>query len=390
MARHDGGRGFAMKVKTLAVLAAVTVVVIVGAAVVNSRGPAYTTGTGGGLLLPDFAAKLNDAAKIVVSSGTGKFTIERGEKGWSIVEKYGYPAKFDVVKSMLLGLAELKTVEAKTAEPSLYPRLEVEDVADGAKSAMVTIEDAKGTQLASVIIGKERFGRGAGSAAELYVRKAGDRQSWLATGALQRNDDMKQWMRRDLIAIDRDRVREVDVTPSGDNGGSDRPYVLTKEKPGEGDFTLQGVPPDDKIKAPYEVDAIAGALAVLNADDVLPAASLRPDAALLRKLEFKTFDGLTVVVALHRQDGKQWAKITATADAAASPADAEKPAGTASAAAAGAPSNLMTADEVKHEAEELNARAKDWVYAFAAGDLANFEKKFSDLIEPKDKPKPKS
>lgn len=394
MVPRDGG-GFAMKIRTLAILAAVTAVVIIGAVIVNTREVAYTTGTGGGLLLPDLAAKLNDAAKIVMSSDAGKFTIERGEKGWTIAEKYGYPAKFDVVKATLLGLAELKTVEAKTAEPSLYPRLEVEDVGAGAKSAMVTVEDAKGAPLASVIIGKERLGRGGGSAAEFYVRKAGDKQSWLASGTLQRNDDVKQWLHRDLVSIDRERVREVDVTPSGDAGETDKPYRLTKEKAGEGDFTLEGVPPDDKVKAPYEVDGIAGALAALNADDVLPAASLGPDAKLVRKLEFKTFDGLAVVVGLYLQDDKTWAKISAAADAAAPPAStgaasAEKPAATASAAPTGAPSNLMTADEVKHEVEEIDSRAKDWVYALEAGDLANLEKKFADLIEPKDKSKPKS
>ncbi|HYB10743.1 MAG TPA: DUF4340 domain-containing protein [Alphaproteobacteria bacterium] len=379
-----------MKNRTLAVLAAVTVVVIVGAVIVNTRKEAFTTGTGGAFLLPDFAGKLNDAAKIVVASGAGSFTIVRGDKNWTIAEKYGYPAKYDVVKSLLLGLAELKTVEAKTAEPSLYPQLEVEDVASGAKSAMVTVEDAKGATLASVIIGKERFGRGGDNATEVYVRKAGDKQSWLATGSLQRNDDVKQWMRRDLVSVDRERVREVDVTPAGDAGDADKPYQLTKEKAGEGDFALEGVPPDDKVKAPYEVDSIAGALGALSADDVLPAANLRADAKPIRKVEFKTFDGLSVVVQLYLQDGKTWAKIIAASDATAPGASAEQAAATASAAPTGAGSNLMTPDEVKHEIEDIDGRTKDWVFVLEPGDQTTLEKKFTDLIEPKDKAKPKS
>ena len=50
----------------------------------------------------------------------------------------------------------------------------------------------------------------------------------------------------------------------------------------------------------------------------------------------------------------------------------------------------MTAEEVKREADEIIMRAKDWVFGLAPGDLVNLEKKFADLIEPKEKPKPKS
>jgi len=299
-----------MKLKTLAILAGLTVVLVVGAIVVNLGGPAYTSGTGGNLVFPDFAAKINDAAKITITAADRKITVERKDNGWDIAEKYGYPAKFEVVKATLVGLAELKTLEAKTAEPGLYPRLEVEDVASGAKSVLVTVEDAKSAELAGLILGKPHYGRGAEGASEIYVRKAGDRQSWLATGTLQRNDDVKQWMQRDLVTLDRDRVREVDITPS-----DDKPYTLTKDKPGEGDFTLQGIPADDKIKTPYEANGIASAMAFLNADDVLPASQLKPDAKLSRKLAYKTFDGLTVDLALYAQDGKKWAKIGAPADA---------------------------------------------------------------------------
>ena len=382
-----------MKPRTLALLAIATLFFAVAAVVVNSRTPAYTSGTGGQLVFPDLAKRINDAAKLIVQTADHKFTIERKDQGWVVADKYGYPAKFDFVKQDLVGLAQLKTVEAKTAEPSLYSRLEVEDVGQkGAKGELLTLEDAKGAVLASLILGKRHYGRGSDQAIEIYVRKPAEAQSWLARGTLDRNDDIKLWLERDVVALERDRVREVTVTPA-----DDKPFTLSKEKPGEGDFTLAAVPPEDKTKSAYELNSVTGALGLLLLDDVLPAKDLRPDAKLLRTLEYKSFDGLVVDLALYEQDGKTWARIKAAYDPAgamaapAEPAKATADKGEASkpaeAAAAAAKPKLKSAEEVKKEAEKLNERGKDWAFGLASSDLVDLEKKFSDLVELKEKPK---
>lgn len=368
-----------MKPKTLAALALAAVLLALAAVVVNGRNPGYGSGTGGQLVFPDLARAINDAAKIVVQTGERKFTVERTEKGWAVADKYGYPAKFDAVKQALVGLAQLKTVEAKTAEPSLYPRLEVEDVGQkGAKGELLAVEDAKGSALASLILGKRHFSRGADRAVELYVRKPAEAQSWLAAGTLERSDDLKLWMERDVVSLARDRVREVAITPA-----DDKPFSLEKAAPGGGDFTLEGVPPEDKLKSAYELNSIAGALAALLLDDVLPAKDLKPDAKRLRTLRYKTFDGLVVELALYEADGKTWAKIAASTAPAGAPAAAP--------AASDAPKpTLLSAEDVKKEADAIDARGKDWVFGLASNDLAILGKKFGDLVEPKDKAKPKS
>lgn len=362
-----------MTPKSFAILAATTVVAVIAGVAVNMGGPAYRSGTGGNLLFPGFADKVNDAAKVIVQTAKHKFTIERKGNGWAVADKYDYPAKYDLVKQTLVGLAELKTIEAKTAEPSLYTRLEVEDVTSkDAKSAEITVEDAKGAKLASLILGKRHFSRGADTENQLYVRKVGEVRSWLAAGTLERNDDMKPWLDRELVTVARERVHEVTVTPAGDKA-----FEIDKAKPGESSFTLQGVPPDDKVKSPYEVDAVASGIEALFLDDVLPAKDLKVDAKLLRTLTYKTFDGMTVNLSIYEQAGKKWARITAAVD--------EK-----DAKAKQADPKLKNAAEVKKAVEAINARAKDWVYGLASSDLVSLEKKFTDLVEPKEKPKPKS
>ena len=371
-----------MRPATLGILAGLTVLFALGTVWVESNAPVYTHGTGGALLFPGLEKEINDAAKLTVQSASGKFTVERKGEGWVVADKYGYPAKFDMVKQELVGLAQLKTVEAKTAEPSLYSRLDVEDVnAKGAKGELLTLQDAKGATLASLILGKRHYSRGGGEAVEIYVRKPEDKQSWLATGTLDRNDDVKQWLEREVVNLERERVREVTVTPA-----DDKPYTLSREKPGDGDFTLANVPPEDKAKSAYELNSVTGALAVLLLDDVLPANDLKSDAKELRTLEYKSFDGLVVDLTLYEQDKKKWLRIKASYDpqgVLAPPAAAAKGA----AAASAGPGRLKSEAEVKKEVETINARGKDWLFGLAPSDLVNLDKKFSDLIEPKEKPK---
>jgi hypothetical protein len=395
-----------MRPTTLVILALATLVFAVGAVVVNSRNPAYSRASGGDLVFPDLAGKINDAAKIVVKTASGTFTVARLGKGWGVAEKHDYPAKYETVKSTLVGLTQLKTVEAKTAEPLLYPRLEVEDPgAKGAKSELLTVEDAKGEALARLIIGKSRYGRGGEDVNMVYVRKPDDAQSWLAEGPLERQDDVKAWLQREIVNLPRDQVRQVTVTPAAANDASDKGFVVAKEEPGSGDFALQGVPPEDKVKSSYDVNAIGGELASLMFDDVMPASALKPEAKPLRTLEYRSFDGLVVTLALYKQDNKTWTKIDARYDAGAAapgpaapaapvkePAPAASGAGTAATGGAGEKAKPAEkpgegAPAAKKQAEDIVARTKDWVYLLGPGDLSAIEKKFAELVEPKEKPK---
>ncbi len=378
-----------MKPRTLVILAVATLAFAIAAVVVDIRSPAGSSGGAGELLFPGLADQINDAARITVATADRKFAVVRADGGWTVADRYGYPAKFDTVKATLVGLAQLRTVEAKTAEPSLYPRIEVEEASGkGAKSALLAVEDAKGTTLASLILGKRRYGRGGGdNAAMIYVRKPGEARSWLAQGTLERNDDIGMWLQREIVNLDRGRVRQVSVTSPGE-----QPFVIKKDKPGGGDFALEAVPQEDKVKSSYEVNAIAGGLSALMLEDVLPAKDLKPEAKLVRTLEYKSFDGLVLDIALYQQDGKTWAKVQAAFDpngvAAAPAAPAEGSSGQEKAAQGSEEeAKPKGADAVKKEAEEIAARTKDWVYGLGAGDLATLGKKFADLIEPKAKPK---
>ena len=63
----------------------------------------------------------------------------------------------DKVRALVVALADMRLIEAKTSMPERYARLEVEDPEpEDAKSRLVRVESADGTVLAEVILGKRR------------------------------------------------------------------------------------------------------------------------------------------------------------------------------------------------------------------------------------------
>src|SRR5262249_30870253 len=151
-----------------------------------------------------------------------------------------------------------------------------------------TLKDTGGAQVASLLVGKSRFGRGGPASDGTYVRKSGEAQAWLVRGRLAPDKEPERLLERRVIAICRDRVRDVTVVqPDGAN------LAVPRDKPSDNDFTTADPPADRTAKAAYERNSVGGAWEVLDLDDVRPASDLKfaPEGAYA---ELHTFDGITV------------------------------------------------------------------------------------------------
>jgi len=110
----------------------------------------------GEALFPELLEEINDVRAILVTTREGAFTIERGETAWVVNEKT-YPAAADQIQRVLVGVAQLRTVEAKTRNPELYSKLQLEDVSEPeAKSVWLQLRGPDEKTLASLIVGKQR------------------------------------------------------------------------------------------------------------------------------------------------------------------------------------------------------------------------------------------
>lgn len=380
-----------MKPKLLLGLAVVCIAAVGAAVAVSTaqRSPSAQTETGQ-RLFPDLAAHADDVRAIAIARKDGTFQVAREGDQWIVPDKFKYPAEFDKVRKLLVGLSELRAMEAKSTSPSLYPAMEVEDVnAADAKSAQVTLKDGSGHDLLSVIVGKQHFGKGGAAGDGVYVRKAGDAQAWLAQGRLSVDRDVVAWLERKVVDVSRDRVRDVAVKADGHK------LVVKRAKPEDSDFAIEDMPADRKVKSAWDVNAVGGAFESLELDDVRPAADLDFSASS-PVTEATTFDGLHITAAFVEKDGATWTRFSARFEPPAEPiapkADAKpeakdeskgKDAAKPDEAKPNPASKLKPADEVRKEADAINARVGGWAYKLPTYKVETLRKKLDDLLEQK-------
>jgi hypothetical protein len=164
--------------------------------------------------------------------------------------------------------------------------------------------------------------------------------------------------------VPRERVSTVTVKAPG------QALTVLRAKADDKDFTLKDVPADRKAKAAYDISAVGGAFESLELDDVRPAADLKFNASN-PATEAVTFDGLRITASFAEQDGATWARFAAKAEPPATPAKTE------------GDSKLKSAEDVKKEAESINARVGGWAYKLQTYKAETLRKKLEDLLEQK-------
>ena len=336
-----------MQRRSLMLLIAATAAMAVAAA----AGLATAGGEGGSAgqnvpALPGLAGKLGEVATVEVRRSGLDLTFVRKGDNWLVKEKADYPADAAKIRRIVLALADMTLVEPKTAEPALYPRLEVGDPGKG-KSTMVTLDDKSGAALARLIVGKRSFDRLGEGNDGVYVRKPGERQSWLARGSLDFSDETPNWLARRIVDIpDKDVAKVVLTQPDG------TALTLSRAK-AEAKFAVENPPKDAKYKSDTALGEPAMALETLDLDDVLPAEKFPVPDKGVTTAAYTTFDGLTVSVKLFPHDGKDWIAVGA--------------AGSGKSAAA---------------AKKINEKTAHWVYEIPSYKAKMMQEKLADLLEP--------
>ncbi len=373
-----------MRSKTLVMLALATIVIVLSAIVVRQQSTAIPGQ--GETLFPALLQRMNQVAELKGTSAEGGYTLLQRDGRWLVKEKQAYPADPDKVRQLLFGLAQLRRVEPKTRNPELYEKIGVQDVtANGTGSLQIKLSDDQGETLAELIIGKQQLSKADLRLREYFVRLPGDPQSWLVEGKLPEDKSPSSWLRKDILALDPARVREVRIIHA-----DGQRLTLRRKDPSATDYELVGLPTGAEIESPYAINSIANALTDLALDDVRPATAVDFNDKGALSVELSTFDGLRVNMQAIKDGKSDLARFSASFD----PSSTEKPADSAkqeaSAATATEPSKnpLKQADDVKKEVDQLNARWHDWVYVVPGYRVDTIAKKKSELIKVGNKEKP--
>lgn len=313
------------------------------------------------LLYPDLFEQLSDVNKLTFQGREGNFSLTRDEgEDWTVDDYYNYPADFDLVKRMLIDLADAKILEAKTDDPELHSVLGVDG--DEALEIQMFNED---DLIAGVVLGKTRDVTVQSGPRQTYVRRSGEDQAWLAEGYLQISPVMLNWIDGEIINVARERIARVDIIqPNGDTAT----LVNLGEKDKFGT-------PKDREKTVFKYQQlgydIAGSLYQLRLEDVTPIDEFTRGDSEVVTAEFLTYDGLKITSETSFIDGFYYATFNAEYDDSATdyvPADIAEL------------DVLKSRDEVEREIAELNKQFANWAYRVGGFVGTNLMRAKADIV----------
>ena len=371
-----------MNTKSLTILTIITIVVVIAAMLLTHKQTEFSESKP---VLPNLMATINDVTEIEISTNHDKFTMVRNGDQWGLKEKHNYPVALDKVRSLLLGLADLTAVEAKTSNPQLYSKLEVEEVSgQEAKSTLLTVKNSKGETVASLIVGRSQTAKGDSTRNEIYIRKPEEKQAWLAEGFLKVDRMSMDWVEKKILDVESKRIRQVNITQPGG-----KTLRVFRDKVEQVNYQLADIPKGSILKAPYELGQIANALSYVNINDVTTNQAVKFDEKSSYQGVFTTFDGLEVTMTTTEQDSKYYAKFSAKWVPPVTPTvkpETEKKTEKASKnkekkdKEAVKNDTLKTAEEVKKEIDGIKTKLSEWIFEIPKYKADVLSKKREELL----------
>lgn len=347
-----------MSTRTLIVLVVLGIVAIAGGWYfgVDTIPSEQQTANSGKLMFPNLTQRLQQAVKVVVVHQGQNLVIEKrtvqGHVHWGVASRDYYPVRETKLRSMLTALTELRLMDQRTSDPKQYATLGVEDPGSPtSQSDLLRVLDASGKPIAALIVGHRRVRSGGNVPDEVYVRRPGSKQSWLAEGSLQVDSDPQLWLDRDIMNIDHSRIAKVTVTRDG----------ATLEFTRDDDKLALTQPANHPKLDNYKLQDVSRALELLTFDDV--QAEKAPRADPIGTSVFTTSDGLAVTASLYQAPTKPNATVTTDHKVLAQ-------------------FTVTGTGKSKAEADRLQARLSGWTYELGAWKQSSLVPSLSDLTEP--------
>ena len=287
-----------MNAKTLTFLIFSTILVVIAAVMLTQPQNASSDKI---KLFPRLMSTIVQVTEINIITKDESITIIRSDEQWLLKEKDNYPIASGKVNKLLLGVADLTILEAKTSNPHLYSKIGVEDV-----STRLFLKNADEI-VASLIVGNNKIAKTDSTRSEIYVRKSDEKQAWLTFGRLPIEKTPIRWLDRQIINLDNKKIRQVRIIhPDGES------FLIFKDNPEDETYQIANLPINATIKEEQMLNSIVSTLNHLDFDDVT---KIEFDDKVGIQAIFTTFDVLEVTMIMMEKDGKYYAKFSAGEDA---------------------------------------------------------------------------
>ena len=388
-----------MRGKNLIVLLVLAAILVVTAVMSNRKSQSAPPSAIGALLLPEL--NLNAINSIVVATKASTASVEKGEEGWIVVEKHGYPADFDAIRDSLITLSKVKIGDAPTLSEEKRVSLGIEKLSEGNdETTLVTLSGPGDDALATLILGKEHMRKSSSSNSRFggypdgrFLSVDGGKNVYLVSEPLSAfSDDSLDWTDTSLLDVSGSDL--VKVTLSGPTG---LPLEMTQPE-GKSELVLAGLADNEEPNRP-KFSSIRNALSYLKFSDVADPSLTEKDTGLTSPVRFeaKSKDGVlyTALIGGAADGDRRYARFSATIlerktleEKEPTPEPKTEPT-----SENGHPGNLAGSDddsgsvmseERRKEISDLNTRIAKWTYVIDGYKAAAMIASREDLVKAKE------
>jgi len=375
-----------MKKNTLFILIAVITVLIIVSVLVNTNSVSTRNENqrAGLKLFPNLYDRINDIANIELSNNSGTIVIVKTSQEnnditnvWQVKSNDNYPGNVVQIRTLLIELAELEIVEAKTKKEKNYSLLGVQGLTKNTENKVLTNSQgslitltAGSEKIVSIIIGNKKSGhppRSSGIKSLNYVRLDKDDQVWLVAGKLN-IPDSKEFMNTEITNIPVARIQKVEIKhPKGSV------VTISKKSKTDNEFSLKQLKKNKTLSNPGILNEIASVLTNLRFDDVSNKTMIGKFKNPI-KVKFIMFNGLTINLNLEKSDDKFYLWLDAMNSKPFSISLKQEDV-----------EDKNKAPDAKQEAIMINKQRSRWLYSIPAYKGELLIKRLKDLVKTKAK-----
>ena len=356
-----------MNAKNLVILVVVTAVAALGAVMTLPDGDASVGLPERAPLFEGLGERVNDVAKIELERKEESLTLEKVDGRWTVTERGGYPAKLSEIKKAATFVSDLEIEETKSDKPKYHAKLGVQEPdAEESESTRVTLYDAGGARMASVVASTSQY---RGRNPKVYVRRSGEDQVYLCDGGMDLNLGANTWIETSILKIPADRVSGVRITHAD---GEVVRVSQVEENPGQ--FTIDNLPEGREEKYAGVANPVGSALAALSLEDVRPVDAVDFTAEPVAETLYRTDDGLVLSIDTARLEDKVWMRVRTAYEAPptpAAPAEGEEGA---------PPLDAADPEAVQAEVESLRAALGPWAFAVPSYRADSLTRRMEELL----------
>jgi hypothetical protein len=262
------------------------------------RGSDSPTAEGNKLLKGVPPAAINDVALVTIKQNTNEVNLAHGADGWTVKERGGYPANFEMISEALKKLWDLKVTRNVEAGPSRLPALKLTKN-DG---TVVDLKDDKGKSIVALTLGLQvtkdsgndsPFGGGSFPSGR-YVMRGEDVKTVALVGDALSNLEPKaeEWLNKTWFKIDKIKS----ITVSGKEATNNWKMLRESEN---GEWKLADAKPGESVDS-AKASGLNWLLSSPSFNDVLVNA---PPLTNVTTATLETFDGFTYTIKLGSAEG---------------------------------------------------------------------------------------